>query len=193
MTTIESSSLCCVSIPAVMGNVGDGIYRSGFPSPEEYLCVAALQIKVVINLLDQLPDSYKRYLHMHGIRLIHMPVQGNKTSSDELDADAMTMILRLCMDQRCHPILIHCRSGKHRTGVIMACLRKIQGWTSEDAIREYRLFAAGKERDVDEECIRQFQPMVAVPPSARPPPEHAAKWLPAATPAGTHSRPLPEL
>jgi protein tyrosine/serine phosphatase len=37
--------------------------------------------------------------------------------------------LSALLDVRTHPILIHCNKGKHRTGCLVGCLRKVQCWS----------------------------------------------------------------
>jgi hypothetical protein len=64
------------------------------------------------------------------------------------------------MDSRNYPLYIHCNQGKHRTGCVVACLRKIQGMPIEDVIAEYRVYSEPKARDGDMELIRSFDPEV---------------------------------
>ncbi|OAY80092.1 putative tyrosine-protein phosphatase, partial [Ananas comosus] len=57
---------------------------------------------------------------------------------------------------RNHPILIHCNRGKHRTGCLVACLRKLQSWCLTSVFEEYRRFAADKSRLSDMRFIEMF-------------------------------------
>lgn len=41
----------------------------------------------------------------------------------------MQEALSRLLDVRTHPILIHCNKGKHRTGCLVGCLRKVQCWS----------------------------------------------------------------
>ncbi|KAJ3330560.1 hypothetical protein HDU93_000332 [Gonapodya sp. JEL0774] len=59
-------------------------------------------------------------------------------------------------DKRNHPILIHCNKGKHRTGCLIGCLRKLQGWSLTSSFAEYRRFSQPKERAMDQQFIEVF-------------------------------------
>lgn len=62
------------------------------------------------------------------------------------------------MDPANQPGYIHCNQGRHRTGCVVACLRKVQRWPIEDVIAEYETYAAPKVRSGDIELIRAFDP-----------------------------------
>ena len=78
-------------------------------------------------------------------------------------------------DCRSHPVLVHCRSGKHRTGSLIGVLRKVRlqpvdmagrsliavvsqllMWEESDVMEEYVKFSTPKERALDMEYIRRF-------------------------------------
>lgn len=61
------------------------------------------------------------------------------------------------MDRRNYPMLIHCNHGKHRTGCVVAIMRKVAGTLNLDVILgEYKRYAGDKIRDCDLEYIRAF-------------------------------------
>ena len=41
-------------------------------------------------------------------------------------AAATARLPRLTLDRRRHPVLVHCNKGRHRTGCLVGCIRKIQ-------------------------------------------------------------------
>lgn len=45
---------------------------------------------------------------------------------------------------------------QHRTGSVIACLRKLQGWSLESAIAEYVHFSHPKSRELDIKFIEEF-------------------------------------
>ncbi|MFQ6650669.1 hypothetical protein Gotur_022815, partial [Gossypium turneri] len=59
-------------------------------------------------------------------------------------------------DVRNHPVLIHCKRGKHRTGSLVGCLRKLQNWCLSSVFQEYQHFAGIKSRDADMKFIETF-------------------------------------
>jgi len=62
------------------------------------------------------------------------------------------------MDCTNYPLYVHCNQGRHRTGCVIACLRKIQRVPIEDIIAEYRAYANPKARPGDIDLIRAFDP-----------------------------------
>lgn len=60
------------------------------------------------------------------------------------------------IDPRNQPLLIHCNKGKHRTGSIVGCLRKLRGWSYSSIFSEYILFSWPKTRVEDQICIESF-------------------------------------
>ncbi|XP_008229808.1 PREDICTED: probable tyrosine-protein phosphatase At1g05000 isoform X1 [Prunus mume] len=59
-------------------------------------------------------------------------------------------------DVRNHPVLIHCKRGKHRTGCLVGCLRKLQRWCLTSVFDEYQRFAAAKARVADQRFMEMF-------------------------------------
>ncbi|KAL2938959.1 putative tyrosine-protein phosphatase DSP4, partial [Bienertia sinuspersici] len=64
--------------------------------------------------------------------------------------------LATVLDPRNHPILIHCKSGKHRTGCLVGCLRKLQKWCLLSIFDEYQRFAGVKSRKTDQRIVEMF-------------------------------------
>ena len=72
--------------------------------------------------------------------------------------DSVCEAVLFLMDSANYPIYIHCNHGKHRTGCIVACLRKVQGWSVDEALLEYHAYAGGKSRPGDVMLIKAFRP-----------------------------------
>jgi hypothetical protein len=92
----------------------------------------------------------------HGVQLLQFGCDGNKAPFHEIPAYVIRRALRAIMDPRNHPVLIHCNQGKHRTGCLVGCLRKVQQWSLVAIFEEYRRFAGTKARVVDELFIERF-------------------------------------
>lgn len=71
---------------------------------------------------------------------------------DDKVVDALSVIL----DVRNHPMLIHCNKGKHRTGCVVGCLRRLQTWSLTSIFEEYRRFSHPKSRALDLQFIEAF-------------------------------------
>jgi hypothetical protein len=66
----------------------------------------------------------------------------------------------------------NCNKGKHRTGCVVGCLRKLQHWSQTSAFDEYRRFAGSKARVLDMQFIELFDPE-----SVEYDEEHKPSWL----------------
>jgi len=75
----------------------------------------------------------------------------------DIPEDAIRDALLVLLDSRNHPILIHCNKGKHRTGCLVGCLRKLQRWSLTSIFDEYRRFAGTKVRVLDQQFIELFR------------------------------------
>ncbi|MFS7891331.1 putative protein-tyrosine-phosphatase [Helianthus anomalus] len=70
--------------------------------------------------------------------------------------DIITETLKLLIDVRIHPVLIHCKQGKHRTGCVVGSLRKLQNWCLSSVLEEYKLYAGVKSRDTDLKFLETY-------------------------------------
>jgi len=154
----EGASLEVMHLPSLFGIVERHVYRSGYPTPETFSFIKNLKLKMAINLLNNLPPAYKEFLDEEGIEYKHMALKGNKEHCEEMDRKQVANAIQLIMDRRNHPLLIHCRSGKHRTGALVGCIRMLQRWSLEQTCNEYVYFCKHKQRYVDKQHIERFDP-----------------------------------
>ncbi|KAF3200339.1 hypothetical protein TWF106_003393 [Orbilia oligospora] len=87
----------------------------------------------------------------------------------ENDPVSMRLALELLLDNRNFPVLIHSNKGKHRSGVLVACMRKLlQNWAFGSVKLEYYYFA-GEKGKADVEFIEKFEPTL----------KYDERWAPA--------------
>lgn len=79
------------------------------------------------------------------------------TKKEAIHPDTMRAILDIVLEPRNYPLLIHCNHGRHRTGCVVASLRKTAGWGVQQALNEYHAYAEPKPRDCDVEYITNFE------------------------------------
>lgn len=63
------------------------------------------------------------------IKLFHYGIQGNKEPFVDIPPEVIRTALITLLDVSNFPVLIHCNKGKHRTGCLVGCLRKVQKWS----------------------------------------------------------------
>lgn len=155
--------------------VWKGIYRSGFPTKRNLHFLRTIGIRSVLCLCpEDYPESSRAFFEANGIRLIQHGMDGNKAPDDRPGACMSPEIVALAvgdlLDEANHPVLIHCNQGKHRTGSLVGCLRKVQRWSLVAIFEEYRRFAGAKARVVDLQFIELFDTKLipAAPTPKRP-------------------------
>ncbi|KAI9168382.1 tyrosine-protein phosphatase siw14 [Blastocladiella emersonii ATCC 22665] len=137
--------------------VAKGVYRSAFPKKKHFAFLKKLGLKSILTLiLEEYPEQNVKFLEENGITLFQFGVAGNKEPFVDIPEDKIVAALACLMDKRNHPILIHCNKGKHRTGCLVGCLRKLQHWSHTSIFDEYRRFSHPKSRSMDQQFIELF-------------------------------------
>ncbi|KAL2146077.1 hypothetical protein VTI28DRAFT_5170 [Corynascus sepedonium] len=141
--------------PANFGIVVPGVYRSSFPQSEDYAFIEGLKLKTIVTLVHkEFPQGYDAFLRRNGIKHAIFDMKGTK--KEAIPIATMKSILRVVLDRRNHPLLIHCNHGKHRTGCVIGIIRKLSGWHLSSIITEYKAFAEPKTRECDIDYIAGF-------------------------------------
>ncbi|MET1067429.1 MAG: tyrosine-protein phosphatase [Pseudomonas prosekii] len=106
------------------------LYRSALPDSRVVPLLATLKVKTVVNFL---PEADSRWLAVPGINQIQMPYRTNHVD----DAQIIAALRTLQTAEADGPVLMHCKHGSDRTGLIAAMYRVVlQGWSKEDALNE---------------------------------------------------------
>jgi tyrosine-protein phosphatase SIW14 len=115
-----------------------------------------LKLKTILTLVPEpYPIPYLNFMADNGIRQIRVRVPANKETV-KVEATTMMQALGVVLDRSNYPLLIHCNKGKHRTGCVVACFRKVLGESMESILHEYHTYAGKKARQLDEEFITGF-------------------------------------
>ncbi|PIA29819.1 hypothetical protein AQUCO_05800116v1 [Aquilegia coerulea] len=144
--------------PSNFSLVERGIYRSSFPDSSNFAFLESLNLRSIVYLCpEQYPEENSEFLRANGIRLYQFGIQGTKKEPFvNVPKDTITEALKVLLDVRNHPVLIHCKQGKHRTGCLVGCLRKLQNWCLSSVLDEYQHFAGAKARPTDMKFIELF-------------------------------------
>ncbi|PWY86212.1 hypothetical protein BO70DRAFT_223142 [Aspergillus heteromorphus CBS 117.55] len=156
-TSSMESELAQSDLPVNFGEVAKGIYRSAFPNPWNLAALKRLGLKTIITLVDEpFTPNHVSFMKENGIIHHRIVVQANKDPDIKVPDSVMCRILELLTDESNHPVLVHCNKGKHRTGCVVACFRKLQGWSTPEAIDEYLRYSNPKPRMLDQLFISGF-------------------------------------
>lgn len=130
------------------------VYRSGHLTAVGFAEAAKrLQLRTFINLQDEYPDpdvnvsffdrtnvKEKALCEQLGVRYAY--IAPDLSPPDQMPPNlpkAIDEFLKLMDDADSYPVLIHCRAGLHRTGVLTAVYRmEYEGWSTRDAYRELK-------------------------------------------------------
>ncbi|KAI9048697.1 hypothetical protein LZ554_007528 [Drepanopeziza brunnea f. sp. 'monogermtubi'] len=143
--------------PTNLGVVIPGkIYRSSWPTDEDFLYLEALGLKTVLSLVqNDFSPAFKDFVKKNDIahKIINMP----GTKKVAITKELMQSIMEIALDESSYPLLIHCNHGKHRTGCVVGVIRHVARWDVESIVEEYRGYADPKVRDCDVAYITDYQ------------------------------------
>jgi uncharacterized protein (TIGR01244 family) len=150
------------SIPAAPGvpnfhQVNEWIFRGGQPSPAGFQSLAKLGVRTVIDLRasSEQSDWEQKQVLSAGMRYVHVPLHGRETPT-QADIDKAFAVMD---DKSQWPVFVHCREGKDRTGMIIACYRMSHdGWSNERAHQEALSCASRSLTGAMDRYILQFRP-----------------------------------
>ena len=136
------------------------IYRSSFVCIESIpFLVNNLNLKSVLYLKKlNIPTEVMQLYKRHNIRVIECDFERGNKGLNQLDSQVCSSALRDLCDESLHPILVHCKHGKHRTGTLIGVYRRLcDQWSISSIIAEYNLFAGPKSRIEDHWFIESFE------------------------------------
>jgi tyrosine-protein phosphatase SIW14 len=125
------------------GRVSDRYYRGAQPMGHDYVDLAALGVKTVINLTgDDAQANERELVEEAGMRYLQIPMTTRTSPTPE----QLAQFLAIVNDSESSPVYVHCVGGKHRTGVMTATYRMTyDGWTADQAFREMKNYKFGAD------------------------------------------------
>ena len=143
--------------PINFAMVAPGIYRSGFPTERNVPFLERLGLRTIISLSpERYGSAFLLWASTHSIDLVSLSIPAIREPWDMISGDQVTQILETLLNTSHHPCLIHCNKGKHRTGCVVGCLRRLQRWSLAVIFNEYSRFADTKGRFLDLQFIELF-------------------------------------
>ncbi|CAK9439696.1 uncharacterized protein LODBEIA_P37960 [Lodderomyces beijingensis] len=162
------------------------LYRSGQPSTINQSFLNQLNLKTIIWLASEEPsDEFLDYCASQAIQVDFVAGMNdfefdkihNRHVSinpwDSLNESTITKALELIVDKRNYPMLVCCGMGRHRTGTVVGCLRRFQGWNLASVSEEYRRFVGARRGRILVELLIEGFDISTV----RVDPQYAPDWL----------------
>ena len=138
----QSSVPATLRVPGVVnfGQIGPSYFRGGEPGGEGILALAKLGIKTVIDLQMDVDSQESGLVGKAGMQYVRIPM----TTHTPPTASQQARFLSLVSDPAHQPVYVHCKEGRHRTGVMTALYRMTRdGWTADQAFKEMKQYDFG--------------------------------------------------
>jgi len=124
------------------GRVSATYYRGAQPRERDFVELAALGVKTVIDLQEDGLASEPGLVERAGMKYVRIPMTTHKPPT----GDQLVQFLALVNDPVSQPVYVHCAGGRHRTGVMTAVYRMTSdGWTSDQAFNEMKHYDFGAD------------------------------------------------
>jgi protein tyrosine/serine phosphatase len=155
------------------------LYRSGCLTADGFRdAIVNHKIKTVISLWDENPDPDLPANRFNGTltreselckslgvnyRFIYVELVPDMRACQDTPR-AVEEFRKIMDDESMHPVLIHCKAGLHRTGVMAAIYRmEYDHWSREDAMRELKShgfghFLANTANEYIVQYVMRYQP-----------------------------------
>nr|CAG8459646.1 7677_t:CDS:2 [Entrophospora candida] len=140
------------------GMIEEDLYRSGQPNELNFPFLEKLGLKTVVWLAPEEPNQrFINFIDDQEIHFYHLGVISSTTNAwDPITEEVVLEALELILNSHNYPMIIMCNLGRHRTGTIVGCLRKLQRWNLTSIFEEYRRYAGPKVRVLNEQFIELF-------------------------------------
>ncbi|KAN0061335.1 tyrosine-protein phosphatase required for protection against superoxide stress (By similarity) [Thecaphora frezii] len=158
LAKLEAIAVAIMLVPPPnYGMVEDNFYRSGQPDQLNFPFLEKLGLKSVIWLAPEEPEpGFLDFCVDQNIQLHHLGVLYSTNSWDPITEEVVLQALHLLVQPATYPVLVMCNLGRHRTGTVIGCFRKLQRWNLSAILEEYRRYAGPKVRVMNEQFIELF-------------------------------------
>lgn len=128
---------------ANFGQINASYFRGEQPEGRDYADLAAIGVKTVIDLQgDGTNHDEARLVEAAGMKFYRIPMTTHVPPTPE----QLALFLKIVNDPAQQPVYVHCKGGKHRTGVMTAVYRMEQdNWTSSQAFEEMKRYRFGMD------------------------------------------------
>ncbi|CAG8628699.1 8072_t:CDS:2 [Paraglomus brasilianum] len=140
------------------------VYRGAYPKSRNLRFLKRLHLKTILSLCPNPPagdlvDFCKEY------NIKNITLQVNKVKDNvPLSYSKAIQAIQIIIDPENQPIYVHCLDGANVTGLVIACLRKLQMWSVPSAMGEFLRFLRGGVISSEEnEFVEKFSAEIEIP------------------------------
>lgn len=99
--------------PLNFAMVDHGVFRSGFPESANFTFLQTLGLRSIVYLCPEpYPETNMEFLKANGIQLYQFGIDGRKEPFVNIPEDTICEALKVVLDVKNHPLLVHCKRGK---------------------------------------------------------------------------------
>lgn len=127
---------CAVSLPENrFKQVEPDFWRGGLPRQRGLEQLKAMGVRTVIDLMDEDPTKWSRIAKRLDMKYVNIPMRRTRP----IPPESIKKFLAIVQDKTNRPIYVHCRSGRDRTGAMIAIYRMQEShWTAAQALKEMK-------------------------------------------------------
>lgn len=108
----KGASQAALIPPLNFALVDKGVYRSGYPNSRNFPFLKQLGLKSIIYLCPPpYVESNSEFIEENNIKLFQFGVEGNQEPFVMIPEKVFQEALSVVLDERNHPLLIHCFKG----------------------------------------------------------------------------------
>lgn len=144
--------------PQNFGFVEENLSRSAQPNVLNFPFMEKLKLKTIIFMSSEEPyEELRVFADTHDINIIHLgQFESGNNPGNPISEDTVLKSLEIILNTKHYPLHIMCTFGRHRTGTVVGCLRKLQRWNLTSIFEEYRRYTASKVRPLILQFIEFF-------------------------------------
>lgn len=161
--------------PIKFSKIEPTLYRGAYPRPINYRYLKTLKLKTMIAVTPypitmETDPSLTEFCSKYAIQLVHIETdkdakEKGKKRSIPIDHNQVLRVLELILNKASNPIFLFCNNGGQVTSLIVACLRKLQFWSSVSIYNEFANFSTTINHN-DRAFIEDFRARMKLPRTA---------------------------
>lgn len=153
----EKYHMTHIFTPLKYGSLGDGLYRSSYPTSRTLPFISTLGLKSMICLspLD-IQSDLRDFCDVSKIILVEAEVGINQEPFTCMSSLMINDVIAFLLSPENRPCLLFCTKGTHRVNCVISCIRKAQGWSMSSITQEYELFSGEEISSLDLQFVDRY-------------------------------------
>ncbi|KAK8790145.1 hypothetical protein WA538_001470, partial [Blastocystis sp. DL] len=127
--------------PKMFSCVLPDVYRSNLFGSESFSFIESLKLKSIVYLGNEtLDEEWVAFCEESNISVFQISdnVVRPKDDWEPISEDSVKRAIEFLSKKANTPVLVMCKNGVEKTGIVIACLRKCHHWCFTSIIQEFR-------------------------------------------------------